>query len=198
MKRAGLLFWGLAIAFALYLYAQFLVRDLARTVAFFSWLAQSQGSALIVLYVAVLCLRGLLLIPSTPLLFIGIALFPPWLAYALNMIGILASSWLVILAVRHMSLGPRLERKLLRHPKADHIKRQTQKYGLPVVIGWSFFPFAPTDLIVYIGTLVRIRTASMLSGVMIGEAVLNAIYVFGGHRLLAELSTVEGAGMPPF
>ena len=197
MKRTGLLFWGLAIAFALYLYAQFLVRDLTRTIAFFSWLAQSQGNALIVLYVAVLCLRGLLLIPSTPLLFIGIALFPPWMAYALNMIGILASSWLVILVVRHMSLGPRLERKLSRHPKADHLKRQTQKHGLPVVVGWSFFPFAPTDLIVYIGTLVRIRTASILSGVMIGEAALNAIYVFGGHRLLTEWSTLDAPALPP-
>jgi len=196
LKRAGLLFWGLAIACALFLYAQFLVRDLTRTIAFFTWLAQSQGAVLMALYVAILCLRGLLLIPSTPLLFIGIALFPPWVAYTLNMAGILLSSWLVILTIRHMSLGPRLERKLLKHPKADHIKRQTRKHGLPVVVGWSFFPFAPTDLIVYIGTLVRIRTASMLSGVMIGEAVLNAIYVFGGHRLLQSLTTVDVSALP--
>lgn len=196
MKRAGLLFWGLAIVGALALYAQFLVRDLARTITLFAWLAQNQGIALMGLYVAILCLRGLLLIPSTPLLFIGIALFPPWLAYSLNMAGILMSSWLVIVAIRNMSLGPRLDRKLMRHPKADRLKYQTQKHGLPVVVGWSFFPFAPTDLIVYIGTLVRIRTAHILFGVMVGEAVLNAIYVFGGHQLLSTLSTVDVSALP--
>lgn len=192
MKQGGLWFWGLAIACAMAFYVQFLIHDLADTIAFFTWLAQTQGAALIALYMAILCMRGLLLIPSTPLLFIGIVLFPPWLAYTLNMIGILVSSWLVIVAVRHMSLGPRLERKLALHPKTETIKRQTQKHGLPVVIGWSFFPFAPTDLIVYIGTLVRIKGPVILFGVMLGEAVLNAIYVFGGHRLLEEMVRLSG------
>jgi uncharacterized membrane protein YdjX (TVP38/TMEM64 family) len=55
---------------------------------------------------------------------------------------------------------------------------------LPVIVGWSFFPLVPTDLIVYIGSSLRIPVLKCLVGVFLGESVLNAFYIFSTTLIL--------------
>lgn len=66
---------------------------------------------------------------------------------------------------------------------------QKIRYGLedkelPIIVGWSFFPLVPTDLIVYIGSTLRIHIFKCLLGVFVGEAVLNAFYISSANVIL--------------
>jgi uncharacterized membrane protein YdjX (TVP38/TMEM64 family) len=58
------------------------------------------------------------------------------------------------------------------------------RYELPVIIGWSFFPLAPTDLVVYLCGVMRVSVAKCLLGVTIGEGAICALYIFGGDQVL--------------
>ena len=49
------------------------------------------------------------------------------------------------------------------------IQRLLERHGLPIVIGWSFFPLLPTDAVCYVAGVVRMRIAKVLLGVAIGE-----------------------------
>ena len=56
-------------------------------------------------------------------------------------------------------------------------------YG-PIIIGWSFFPLAPTDLICYVCGVLRVRFWKFLLGVTLGEGAISAIYIYGGDQIL--------------
>ena len=54
---------------------------------------------------------------------------------------------------------------------------------LPIVIAWSFFPIAPTDLVCYVCGALKVDLKKCLLGVTIGEGAICAIYIFlGGQR----------------
>ncbi len=183
MKRSiFLMLWALLIVVTLSIYWFYLADDLEATLEQFQQLAEQHYLWLVTVYLLFIAVRGLTLMPSTPLLFVGILLFPDWFAYLLNMLGILVSSWLVILAVKYTGYGKRLER--LHNPQVQRLQRNMQAHGAPIIVTWSFFPLVPTDLIVYIATLLRFRQSVILGSVLVGEAVLNAIYVFGGAAIL--------------
>ena len=55
---------------------------------------------------------------------------------------------------------------------------------MPIIIGWSFFPLAPTDLVVYVCGVLRVDVRKCLLGVLIGEGAICAIYTFAGDALL--------------
>jgi uncharacterized membrane protein YdjX (TVP38/TMEM64 family) len=59
-----------------------------------------------------------------------------------------------------------------------------QRHELPVIIGWSFFPLAPTDLICYVCGGLRVNFPKFLLGVLIGEGTICAIYIFLGGEAL--------------
>ena len=69
----------------------------------------------------------------------------------------------------------------------DRVRDLLQRHGLPIIIGWSFFPLVPTDLICYLSGVLRIRLTTMLFGVAIGEGAICAIYIFLGDSLLRTL-----------
>jgi uncharacterized membrane protein YdjX (TVP38/TMEM64 family) len=58
------------------------------------------------------------------------------------------------------------------------------RYELPIIIAWSFFPLAPTDLICYVCGVPRVRFWKFLLGVTIGEGAICAIYIYGGDQIL--------------
>jgi uncharacterized membrane protein YdjX (TVP38/TMEM64 family) len=58
---------------------------------------------------------------------------------------------------------------------------------LPVVLAWSFFPAAPTDLVVYVCGVLKIDLKKCLFGVAVGEGAICAIYIFLGGQALAWL-----------
>ncbi|MFC3853723.1 VTT domain-containing protein [Salinispirillum marinum] len=185
MRKVLMALWLLLIASGLTIHFTVFANDLDATLSRVQTLAEENLAEVTIGYILLLAIRGLTLMPSTPLLFVGIVLFPPWTAYWMNMVGIFMSSLIVILAINHLNFGQRLER--LRTQRYARMERRLRQHGLPIIVSWSFFPLVPTDLIVYLATLLRFQKRVILGGVMTGEAVLNAAYVFGGASVLALL-----------
>ena len=170
--------WFVVVASALYIY--FFHGNVVR-----QSLSGAVSSSLVlgyVLYTLLSSLRGFTLIPSTYLIFIGVLLFPAWPLFICTLIGVVVSaacvysfaeSWHVkgIFASRHRRSISLVERFL-------------KKYELPVVIVWSFLPFLPTDIICYVCGILKIDMRKFLFGVVLGEGVCCAIYIFMGHELL--------------
>ncbi len=176
--------WIGVIAIGLYLNWRYLAIDFEGTLEIVRQYVQDNFAIVVLLYLIVISLRGLVFLPSTPVLLIGVVIFPPWQNYWLNLIGIVLSSFIVITAIQRFGFANSLERLRASSPAYHRMELQLARFGPPIIVGWSFFPFVPTDLIVYLATLIRMRTATILLSVLAGEAVLMAIYVFGGSALL--------------
>ena len=176
--------WIGVIAIGLYLNWRYLAIDFEGTLEIVRQYVQDNFAIVVLLYLIVISLRGLVFLPSTPVLLIGVVIFPPWQNYWLNLIGIALSSFIVITAIQRFGFANSLERLRASSPAYHRMELQLARFGPPIIVGWSFFPFVPTDLIVYLATLIRMRTATILLSVLAGEAVLMAIYVFGGSALL--------------
>lgn len=134
-------------------------------------------------YLLLGCVRGFTLLPVTSLLVVGVAFFPPWPLLALTLMGIVLSS----ASVYWFSEALHLEEVFLK-PKhvrvMERLKTLLQRHELPIIIGWSFFPLAPTDLIVYVCGVLRVNFWKCLLGVLIGEGAICAIYIFLGDHAL--------------
>jgi len=134
-----------------------------------------------ILYFLLGCLRGFTLIPSTSLIVLGLLFFPPWPLFILTLAGILVSSASVYYFSDFLQLDEFFESKYKK--RITQVKTILQKNELPIIIGWSFFPFLPTDLICYICGTLEVDFKKFLLGIFIGEAITCAIYIFGGHYL---------------
>lgn len=136
-------------------------------------------------YFVLSIVRGFLLIPLTPLLLAGLLVFPAWPLFLVTLAGIWFSSALVYLLARQLRLD-----HFFRHhygPQLDRLTALLGKGELPAILLWSFIPFTPTDLIVYVCSVLRISLWKTLTGVLVGEAAICAIYIFGGEAGLALL-----------
>jgi uncharacterized membrane protein YdjX (TVP38/TMEM64 family) len=184
IRRVVFVMWIGVIAIGLYLNWRYLAIDSEGTLEIVRQYVQDNFAIVVLLYLIVISLRGLVFLPSTPVLLIGVVIFPPWQNYWLNLIGIVLSSFIVITAIQRFGFANSLERLRASSPAYHRMELQLARFGPPIIVGWSFFPFVPTDLIVYLATLIRMRTATILLSVLAGEAVLMAIYVFGGSALL--------------
>ncbi len=184
IRRVVFVLWIGVIAIGLYLNWRYLAIDFEGTLEIVRQYVQDNFAIVVLLYLIVISLRGLVFLPSTPVLLIGVVIFPPWQNYWLNLIGIVLSSFIVITAIQRFGFANSLERLRASSPAYHRMELQLARFGPPIIVGWSFFPLVPTDLIVYLATLIRMRTATILLSVLAGEAVLMAIYVFGGSALL--------------
>ena len=182
-----LVVWAMIIGVGLYLNWKYLAVDFEGTLELVRFQVQQKFVIVVAVYLLLISLRGLVFIPSTPVLLIGVVIFPPWQNYWINLVGIVLSSFIVIMAIQHFGFGSSLERLRSSSSRYTKLESQLARFGPPIIVGWSFFPLVPTDLIVYLATLIRIRTGIILASVLAGEAVLMAIYVFGGAALLDSL-----------
>jgi uncharacterized membrane protein YdjX (TVP38/TMEM64 family) len=133
-------------------------------------------------YLVLGALRGFTLIPATTLVLAATPFFPPGPLWIATLAGILISS----ASIYGFSGALGLERRLAaKHPeKVATIKSLLERHQLPIIIGWSFFPLAPTDLICYVCGILRVGLVRMLIGVAIGEGAICAIYIYGADSLL--------------
>jgi uncharacterized membrane protein YdjX (TVP38/TMEM64 family) len=133
-------------------------------------------------YLLLGAVRGFTLIPSTTLVLAAVPFFPPVPLFALTIAGIVISSACIYWFSESIGVDEVLKR---RHP--DAVARLTdvlQKHELPIIIGWSFFPLAPTDLICYVCGVLRVNFLRCLIGVAIGEGTICGIYIFFGDQAL--------------
>ena len=129
-----------------------------------------------VVYLTVLSLIGLTFLPSTPFAMAGLLFFPPAEAYIINITGIITSTTIVYYFTRFLGLDGWIERRFPR--QIQKTKDALSRKELPIIAGWSFFPVVPTDLIIYVSSTLRIPYLKCLFGVLIGEGLLNALYIF--------------------
>ncbi len=182
MRSALVAAWAALVTAALYvaLFDRRLVEDALRNASAVSLIAGG------LVYLLLGAIRGFTLIPSTTLVLAAVAFFPPAPLFALTIAGILISSACIYWFAGSIGVGAVLER---RHPAA--VARLTdllQRRELPIIIGWSFFPLAPTDLICYVCGILRVNFLKCLVGVAIGEGTICGIYIFVGDKILRWLT----------
>ena len=154
----------------------------AETIAEF--LQRFQGEVWLV-YLVLSALRGLALLPSTPLVIAGTLLFPgqPVAVLAVSIIGILISSSMIYFFSEYLgfrkffeSHKPELTHKLkskLEHP-----------FGFLFVALWAFFPLVPTDLVCYLAGTTKMNYLKFILAVFTGEMVLCSVYIFLGGAVM--------------
>jgi len=128
-------------------------------------------------------LRGFTLIPVTYIIPFGLLFLTPTVQFVLTMTGILISSASVYYFAEHLRLAEYFETHHRRH--LDRLRGWLRRWELPIVIGWSFFPFVPTDLICYVCGALEVDIRKLLAGVLVGEGVICAVYIYMGRQLLS-------------
>lgn len=133
-------------------------------------------------YFVISTLRGFTFIPSTPIVLAGILVFPPWPLFLVNQVAVYTSSGIVYGMARYFRFDHFFHSRYPRQIGA--LTTLLQGRQLPVISIWGFFPFVPSDMIVYVCSVLRISVWKTLFGVSIGEGVICAIYIFGGAMSL--------------
>ncbi len=145
---------------------------------------KENSSHILLTYLGISLVRGIFLLPSTPFVFAGIILFPEslWVVFWISMLGIMATATYLYFASRFLEFDKLFGEK--HSKKTDKIIEKLNKHGFWIVLGWSFFPLVPTDLICYIAGSIRMNFIKYIAAVFIGEAILVGIYVFLGESIL--------------
>lgn len=140
-------------------------------------------------YVAVSMVRGLALMPSTPVVLAGGVLFPRELGWVLlvSMLGIVVSATLLYRFPGWAGYDAWLER---RHPERiarlrEHLVKPRAQWWVAL---WAVTPVVPTDLVCYAAGLAKMPFRRMIVGIVIGELPLVAAYIFFGSRLAGVLT----------
>ena len=133
-------------------------------------------------YLGLGCIRGFTLVPVTYLVVAGMLVLPPIPLYVLTVAGIVVSS----AAVYYFAEAMRFDRLFSRRYPRElaRLRALMTHRELPIVLIWSFFPIAPTDLICYVCGSLKVDLRKCLLGVAIGEGAICAIYIFVGAQAL--------------
>ena len=138
--------------------------------------------ATLIIYYLIISLKGLVLIPSSPLLLAGILIFNPVEVFIVNMAGIMTSATIVYYFSKYLEFDVYFETKYSKYIQI--IRAKLIDRAFPIIVLWSFLPPAPTDLIVYVASTLRINVFKCLLGVFIGETIINAFYIISVTMLL--------------
>jgi uncharacterized membrane protein YdjX (TVP38/TMEM64 family) len=172
--------WLLVVAGALYLYffrRGFVQDELQSALSVSFWAAA-------VTYVLIGSLRVFVIVPATFPLLVAMPFFDPRVLLALTLLCIAISSSICYWFAEAIHLDEVCERK---YPtQIRKLKNVLERYQLPIIIGWSFLLFLPTDLICYVCGSLRINFKKFLFGVVVGEGAVYAIYIVMGAWILSE------------
>jgi uncharacterized membrane protein YdjX (TVP38/TMEM64 family) len=170
--------WILIAAGALYLYffnREAVQAELRNALSASFWIAS-------ISYLVIGAFRVFTLVPATFPLLVAMPFFDPWVLLALTLPCIAISSSIAYLFAEVLHIDEVFERK---YPKQiRRLKDLLQRYQLPIIIGWSFMLFLPTDLICYVCGSLKINFKKFLFGVVVGEGTVYAIYIFLGDWML--------------
>jgi len=170
--------WLLVIAAALYFYVfqrAFIQAELQNALSTSALVAAA-------IYLLLGSVRAFTLVPSTFLVIVGLPFLPPGRLMILTLVGILISSSLIYWFADELHLAQEIERK---YPEQiARVKGLLREYEMPIIIGWSFFPLLPTDVICYVCGALEIDYKKFLVGVAIGEGTICGIYIYLGGKLI--------------
>ena len=171
--------WLLVVAGALYLYVfkrELVQGELKDALSVSFWAAA-------ITYVLIGSLRAFTLVPATFPLLVAIPFFDPRVLLALTLLCIAISSSICYWFAEVIHLDEVFERNYSAQIRT--LKKILQRYQLPIIIGWSFLLFLPTDLLCYVCGTLKINFRKFLFGVVVGEGAVYAIYIFLGAWMLS-------------
>ena len=178
VRFALLALWLLIVGGALYLY--FFQRDFIQ-----QELQSAFSTSMVVgsiIYILLGSFRAFTLVPATFLLLIGLPFFPPLWLLIITMAAVIVSSSICYFFAEALHMDEFFESK---YPKQiRRLKELLQRYQLPIIIGWSFMMFLPTDLICYVCGTLRINFTKFIVGLLIGEGSVYAIYIYAADYFL--------------
>ena len=128
-------------------------------------------------------MRAFTLVPATFLLLVAMPFFRPLWLLLITMTAVhRVSSSICYFFAEALHMDEFFERK---YPKQIRkLKELLQRYQLPIIIGWSFMLFLPTDVICYVCGSLKINFTKFLVGVLIGEGTVYAIYIYAADYFL--------------
>lgn len=136
-----------------------------------------------VLYFILISLRGLTFIPLTSILLIMIPFTNHRLLLTITLLGTIITSCIIYYFSQALEIDEYFEKK---HPRTiKKLHRAFEKYEFPIIVWWSLFPFTPTDLICYIAGSLKVNIHKMLLGIMVGEGIICAVYIWWINSLLS-------------
>jgi uncharacterized membrane protein YdjX (TVP38/TMEM64 family) len=143
---------------------------------------QSFGTAAIIIYIGASFLRWLFLLPSLPLVFVGVLFFPnnQHLVFFVSMIGIIFSAVLIYKFSDIMWF----DEIFAEHVHSAKIKNAIKRYWFYSVLIWSFVPVVPTDLICYVAGTVRMNIYKFIIALAIWEWLIVWIIVYGWNSAI--------------
>ena len=158
------------------------------TVEYIISFVQSFKTEILFVYIAVSLIRGFFLIPSTIFVVAGSIIFPEQslLVLTISMLGVLFSATCLYYFSDSIGFSEILEKKYPQ--QVTSWKARLNRPGSTwLVLGWSFFPLVPTDIICYVAGIVKLPFRYMILGVFVGEAILNIGYIYFGSNLIPNL-----------
>lgn len=170
--------WLVIVCGALYLY--FFERDFVQT-QLQGALSTSMAVASIV-YILLGSFRAFTLVPATFLLLVALPFFPPLWLLVVTMIAVVISSSICYFFAEALHMDEFFEKNHPEHIR--RLKRLLQRYQVPIIIGWSFVMFLPTDLICYVCGTLRINFPKFIVCLLIGEGSVYAIYIYSADYFL--------------
>ena len=176
-RRIALGFWLLAAVGLAALYA---ARPELIDPASLVRLLRRLGPLVLLGYAALSVLRPITLVPSTVLIVVATLLFPDraWTVFGVSLAGVVASAAVIYYFFDFLGLAQVFERK--HAARVRWLEDQMRRRGFVIVVGWSVFPFVPTDAICYVAGTLRMPIGRFLLGVTLGEIPVVAFYVAGG------------------
>jgi uncharacterized membrane protein YdjX (TVP38/TMEM64 family) len=170
--------WLLIVGGALYLYffeREFVQRELQGAFS----ASMVAGS---IIYFLLGSFRAFTLVPATFLLVVALPFFPPVLLFFVTMAAVIVSSSICYFFAEALHMDEMFERDYPRQIRK--LKDLLQRYQTPIIIGWSFMMFLPTDLICYVCGTLRINFPKFLVSLLIGEGAVYAIYIYAADYFL--------------
>lgn len=144
-------------------------------------ITNSNGNTMIV-FLIIFFIRGLFFIPSTVLIFIGGALFDPWDAFFLCLIGQMVSSTVLYLISKFV--GRQFFLSLENKNEFFHrVDASLTKKGFFATLVLSVIPIVPADTVSVVAGITGISFSDYFSGMFLGSAVFILPFLFLGKTL---------------
>ncbi|HCC70957.1 MAG TPA: TVP38/TMEM64 family protein [Bacteroidales bacterium] len=173
IRKKSFYLWLVILAIILTLY---IINKEWFDISFLKRFVKDHKFFVVAVYLTILTFIGLTFLPSTPFAIAGLLFFPVVEAYIINMAGIITSTVIVYYFTQYLGLDKWIEMKFPQ--QIEKTKKALRKKELPIITAWSFFPVVPTDLIIYVSSSLRVSFLKCVIGVLIGEGILNAMYIF--------------------
>jgi uncharacterized membrane protein YdjX (TVP38/TMEM64 family) len=136
----------------------------------------------ILIFTIFVILRGFTLISPLLVTMASLILFSPLEVFIINSFGIVISSFLIYKVSDYLGFDDYIENNY--QEKVKKIRKSFEKKEIPIMIGWSFFPFFPTDILVYVAASLKVSLWKCLVGIFIGTALINFISIYLAERLI--------------